>query len=138
MSLVVPDTAEVIALKAFLNHTPQDEDQILRLFKNNYDPVESSVVGDFTESDFSGYVEIALAGASWTVTGGSPTAATYAEQTFQSDADQTEQTAYGYYVVRDTGGELLWAERFPTPVAISENGDFVKVTPRITQKDEQD
>lgn len=138
MAIKVPNSAEVLALKAFLNHTPQDEDQLLKLFKNNYTPVEASVAGDFTEATFTGYSAIALTGSSWTISSGDPATAVYAEQTFTSSADQTAELVYGYYIVRDTGGEILWAERFSSPVSVSANGDYIKVTPRITQKDESD
>lgn len=132
MTLLVPNAGEAIALAALVNKTaPQDLK--LKLFKNNYTPVEASVAGDFTEADFTGYAEKSLTGASWTVTPGAPSNAAYAAQTFTSSANQTAQLVYGYYLVQGTSGTIVWAEKFTDgPYSISNLNDAISVTPVIT------
>lgn len=133
MALVVPNVGEVRLLKYALNHT-NAEDQIIRLYKNNYTPVEGSVAGDFTEATFTGYVSLPLTGSSWSIaTVSGVTTASYAAQGFTSSADQAAQDVYGYYIVDATSGILLWAERFTDgPYTIAVNGDQINVMPKIT------
>lgn len=131
MAGLVPEVGEVLALKAFLNHTA-GEDQVLRLFVNDYTPVEGSVAGSFTEMSTQGYASKALAGGSWVVTPGNPSSAAYAQQTWTFDGTGGATVVYGYYVVQDTSGLLMCAERFATPPTIANTGDQLKVTPTIT------
>lgn len=131
MAGLAPDAGEVLAFKNFLNHTaPQD--QLLKLFVNDYTPVEGSVDSDFTEMSTQGYADIALAGASWVVTPGSPTSAAYAQQTWTFDGTGGPTVVYGYYVVQAVSGIIMVAERFGTPPTIVNNGDQIKVTPNFT------
>jgi hypothetical protein len=131
MTLVLPNAGEVFMLSYFVNKSaPQD--LRLRLFKSNTTPAETDTTATFTEADFTGYANVTLTGANWTVTGGDPTVADYAQQSFTSSAAQTTQNVYGYYMTRVTGGELALAERFPdAPYPIANNGDIIRVTPRI-------
>lgn len=132
MSLVVCNQGEVLALKALLNHTA-GQNLVLRLFKSNTTPGETDTEATFTEADFTGYSAITLTGSSWTVNEGAPSDASYAQQTFTSSANQTTQNAYGYYLTQLTSGKLVYAERFTdAPYPITNNGDAIKVTPRIT------
>jgi hypothetical protein len=134
MTLRVPDVGEVRLLEIALGVVAQ-EDQILKLYKNNYTPVEGSAAGSFTEATWSGYAAAPLLGAYWsvvTVVYG-VTTASYAEQTFVSDTDQTAQLNYGYFIIGASSGVLLWAERFTDgPYSISVNGDEIRITPKIT------
>lgn len=131
MTLLVPDNGEGDALKYFVNKSTP-ENLVLKLFKNNYTPVEASIASNFTEADFTGYSALTLTGASWTVTEGSPSNAAYAEQSFTSSAGSQSQTIYGYYLVRATSGRIAYAEVFTTPFTIVNNGDVIKITPQIT------
>ena len=132
MTLVVPNVGEGVALAAFLNKTaPQD--QVLKLFKNDVTPGEADTAATYTEATFTGYSSKPLTGATWTVTPGAPSTASYPQQSFTSGADQTAQSIYGYYVVQATSGTLLWAERFTgAPYVIQNNGDAILVTPQFT------
>lgn len=132
MTLLVTNNGEGIALAALVNKTaPQDLK--LKLFKNNYTPLEASVTADFTEADFTGYSEKSFVAANWVVTEGAPSNAAYAAQTFTSSANQTSQSVYGYYIVQVTSGKVIWAERFTDgPYPIVNNGDAITVTPVIT------
>lgn len=131
MTLVVPNAIEIQALTALLTpgHT-------LRLYGNNYTPVETSVVGDFTEIVGGGYAAKALTFANWGITGGDPTIAIYnASQNWTYTGPvNAPGTVYGYFITKDSDGTLIYAERFPagslpfSPVA----GSVTRVLPRIT------
>jgi len=133
MAIVVPNQGEEIMLNAMLNKTaPQDLD--LCLYKNDYTIVEGSTEADVTVADFTGYAVIQLTAASWTTTPGAPTESAYAQQTFSSTAGSQNQPIYGYYVKQRTSAKLVWGERFSDgPYTIVNNGDQIKVTPKITQ-----
>ncbi len=132
MTLVLPDTGELIALKALFNNTA-GQDVKIKLFTNNITPSESDTAGTYTEANFTGYAALTLLGANWTFTGGAPSSASYAQQTFASTANQATQQVYGYFVVQATSGTLLYAERFPAgPYPIANNGDQILVTPTFT------
>jgi hypothetical protein len=132
MALLVSNQGEEIALAALLNKTaPQDLD--LCLFQNNYTPVETTTEADVTVATFTGYATIQLTAANWTITPGAPTEAAYAQQTFTSSAGSQNQSIYGYYLKQRTSGKLIYAERFSDgPYTIVNNGDAIKVTPKIT------
>jgi hypothetical protein len=132
MTLLVPNIGEELALKAFLNHTA-GQNLVLRLFQNNITPAETDVAVTYTEATFTGYANVTLTGSSWTVVQGAPTEATFAQQTFSSTAAQATQNIFGYYLTQVTSGSLAWAERFTDgPYPIANNGDQIKVTPKIT------
>jgi hypothetical protein len=131
MTLVLPDVGEGLMLKNFLNFTaPQDWS--LRLYQNNITPAETDVASTYTVSSWTGYANVTLTGANWTVTTGAPSAGDYAQQSFTSSANQTVQQTYGYYLVQTTSGLLGWAERFSDgPYPIANNGDIIRITPHI-------
>ena len=133
------NNGEDVALKYLTGKTASTENLVLRLYKSNTTPGDSDTAGTYTEADFTGYSSVTLTGASWTVTPGAPTSASYAQQSFASSANQTAQSIYGYYLTRASTGDLIAAERFSTgPFTIQNNGDTIKVTPTITAKDDQD
>jgi len=55
----------------------------------------------------------------------------YAEQTW-TFTGSFGATVYGYYVVQTTSGILMWAERDASPYTPANNGDQIKLTPKIT------
>lgn len=129
----IVNNGEKVALDYLVGKVTTVRNLILRLYKTNVTPSETTVVGDLTEADFTGYAAITLTGASWTTSGGDPATGSYAEQTFSSSADQTPQSVYGYYLTRATDGDLVAAEKFSNgPYVISNNGDTIKLTPTIT------
>jgi hypothetical protein len=138
VSLRVTDEGEVIALKALLNHTA-GQNLVLKLYQNNITPADADTAATYTEATFTGYANLTLTGASWTVSPGAPGVASYAQQTFTSSADQAAQNIYGYFLTQLGSGTLVYAERFTgAPFVIQNNGDSIKVTPRVTCKDELD
>jgi hypothetical protein len=113
----------------------------LRLFQNDVTDgltiaqIEALDETDFTEADFTGYSSVTL--SSWGVTPDDPSQADHATQEFVSTADQTQQTIFGYYFTRETGGQLVAFEEI-TPVIVEFDEDTILITPRITGRDEQD
>jgi hypothetical protein len=133
MALVVPNASEVIMLNYILNKDAPENISML-LYVNNVIPDENSTVATFTEmSNGLGYTTggISLTPGSWSVISGNPSQAEHTEVTWTFTG--AAGNVYGYYVTRDTGGELLWAERFTNgPFNITTNGDEIKITPRLT------
>jgi hypothetical protein len=129
MSLVVSDSAEIVLLQYLLNMTSPTH-PVLKLYKNDVTPSESTVIGGLTQATEAGYASITLPGTSWTTTQVSGvTTGVYSEQTFTFT---TGATIYGYYVTT-TGGSLLWVERFPgAPFILPDGGGQIAVSPRIT------
>jgi len=131
MTLLVPDTGEVVALKAFLNNTAAT-DPIIKLFATNVTPAETDTSATYTEAAGGGYAAKTCAGASWTFTAGAPSHADFAQQTWTfTGALTTNATIFGYFVVGTTSGTLLWAEAF-TSFTPANNGDQILLTPKIT------
>jgi hypothetical protein len=137
MALRIPNGAEALLLEILVNKTAA-QNLVLRLFKNDVTPADTDTVSNYTEADFTGYSAVTLTGANWTATPGDPTEIAYAQQSFTSSAGSQNQTIYGYYLTRATGGELIIAERFGTSYTIQNNGDTIKVTPKITGQDTAD
>lgn len=132
MPLVVFNQGEEIALAALLNKTaPENLDLVL--FKSNTTPGETDTEATYTAADFTGYATIEFTAASWTITPGAPTEAAYAQQTFTSTAGSQNQPVYGYIIKQRTSGKAILGERFGDgPYTIVNNGDAIKVTPKIT------
>ena len=125
MALVVPNEGKEQLLKILVNKE-SPSNVVLKLFRNNYNPVAGSKVGDFTESNTTGYVKKTLTGASWTVVEG---LASYAQQTFTYTGGGTH---YGYYITNNAEDTVLWAERFSdAPHTIPSGGGTEKVTVKL-------
>jgi len=130
MALLVPDVGEVLLLSYSLNKIAPGDSVKLKLFTNDYTPVEGSVVGDFTEADTAGYTAIDLAKADWTVeTATGTTTAAQPQKTFTLTGAGSH---YGYYITDIAGTGLLWAERFTdAPHAIPAGGGTEKITIKL-------
>ncbi len=129
MSLVVSNTGEIEMLKRIVGQTTTNI--VIHLYSNNYEPIETSVVGDFTESTGNGYTEKTLIAGSWSISG-DPTEASYAEQEFVYNADASTYSVYGFYMTNVAGTVLLWAEKFTDgPYIIQTAGGSIFVTPKI-------
>lgn len=137
--LVVSDISEILMLQYIVNMIAQDGGaapvgghRLLRLFKNDYTPVEGTLIGNITECTEAGYVPITLVGSSWTTTQSlGVTTAVYSQQTFTFT---TGVTAYGYYVTTIEGTpKLLWAERFSgsNGFQLPNTGGEIAIAPRL-------
>lgn len=132
MALVVPQNGEGDMLRAIVAHTVA-ETLHLRLYINDVTPAETDTTATFTNASFSGYGVIQLTGANWTITEGSPSSASYAEQSFTRSLTGTPELVYGYTVNRTPSNRLAWAERFADgPYSMGNDGDTIKITPTIT------
>lgn len=128
MALVVPDTLEVSILEWLL----ETADLKLKLFANNYEPNEKSVIASFTEVSGGGYAAKTLLSTDWTITANG--LAYQAAQTFEfSAATGGSGVIYGYYVTDTTGTVLKWAESLPSAVNpfTPGNTSFVRITPQF-------
>ena len=130
MTINVPDVGENLILEALVNKT-SPQDLVLKLFQNDVTPSDTDTAATYTEATFSGYAALTLTGATWGAASGGSIA--YPMQTFTSDAAQTLQNIYGYYMVQATSGKLVLAERFTNgPYAVTNQGDKIDLTPTIT------
>lgn len=132
MALVVPNLGAQEILSRALNKTATG-DLTLRLYTNDYTPVEGSAVGNFTEATFTGYAAASIPGSGATITNADPSEASWSAKVFTSSAGSQNQSVYGYYVTNVGSTIALWAERFTDgPYTIVNNGDTITVTPKLT------
>lgn len=133
MALVICDAGQIHLLTLMLKTAlGVDEPFSLHLFKNNVTPTTSSVAGDFTEANFSGYSSVVLSRASWVT----PTTVSTVAQTTYTGSSLTwtcsgsGNTIYGSYIL-DGSSHLVWAELFPDVKTLS-NGDTLNYMPVFT------
>lgn len=122
MPIVVPDLGERVLLRRMLTPESADSDPLyLRLYSNDYTPHRESLLADLTEATFSGYAPVALDPADWSapVTTGGVAQTVHGPGVYSWVASSGTQDVYGYYVTDETDSYLLWAERYPSPVAVS-------------------
>ena len=135
MPLKVPDVGEIFLLTELLNNTFTGAK--LRLFKNDYTPVDGSTLANFTQANFSGYAQIVLNAWGVAVTVAGRASADHAPVNFTHNGGATANNIYGYYVVDATEAELLFAERDPFgPVTMALLADNYRVILNVTGKSE--
>ena len=133
MALILADQGAVQILQAYFNNSwPASKNVVVKLYTNDYTPLDSSTTASFTEASGGGYVTKALANGSWgqSQVGGIEQEA-FAQQTwtFTGPLDGNA-TIYGYFVVGNNGsGNLVWAERLGAPFTPNNNGDQLLITP---------
>jgi len=108
----------------------------LLLFKNDYVPVDGTVVGDLVECDFLGYVlqhfdPVDFAAATWTPFVAQMLLTVFVTFT-ASGSLSTPQTAYGYYVL-DEDDNFQWAERWEVPF-VFEASSILNIKPALRQR----
>lgn len=134
MAGILPTEGEDRLLSRALGTTvPVDGDITLKLFVNDYTPVDASVNGDFTEMSTNAYAAKVLAQESWTVAQATGVAeGTYAQQAWTfDDTGGFPTTIYGYWLV-DEDDVVVGAERFATSYVVTEIGDVLRITPTLT------
>ena len=129
MTLLAPKEGEIRLLQRLVNLGPFN-DPMLKLFTNDYTPIDASVKANFTELAKAGYAAKRLTGANWSVTAvGATGQATFAQMTFTLTG---QCTSYGYFVTNQGATHCLWAERFSDgPYTIPSGGGSIKITPKI-------
>lgn len=109
MALVTTTEGEVQILNVLFGKTAA-ETLSVRLFVNDYIPVEASTLSSFVEASTYGYTPLTVSASSWTLTAGDPTYGTTPELMFPFSGPAGNM--YGYFVVGTTSGKVYWAERF--------------------------
>jgi hypothetical protein len=130
MALTVPYVGEVYLLNRMfyasgVNYT-------LRLYQAISSPISNStVLADFTECNFTGYVAKTLTSTSWSpaATVAGITSTNYPTQSWTCGA--TGNTVLGYYVVDPGGTVVLFAEAFSTSRTLV-SGDTLNLTLNFT------
>lgn len=100
------------------------------LFSNNYTPVVGSSWANLTEATFPGYSRQTPTFGTPTVTS-SVASSVGSQVTFTCTGGGASQDIYGWALIDTTPGtpEILAANRFSgAPIAMVNNGDFIKVT----------
>lgn len=118
MALVLSNEGEEQILNIFFGKISA-ENLVVKLYTNDYTPVEASVPGSFTEHSTFGYTAQTVLPAAWTITPGDPTYGTTADVVFSFTG--AAGNTYGYYIVGATSGKLYWAERFGNGVINIQN-----------------
>lgn len=114
-------------------HPALGSDTTLRLFKNNVTLVRGTVIGDLTQSTYSGYAAVALSSPSdGGIDANNWDTWSWALATFQQTGASSTETAYGYYVTDDADTTLLWGENFTTPQVFTNSGDGFTITPTFS------
>ena len=139
MALVVPDAGELELLNKMLKAAlSSDEDYILRLFKSDITLGSSTVAADLNaiEADFTDYEEKTLTRAGW---GAAATSSGKAQSVYSAEQSWTcgasGNTIFGYYILGDISGVLLWAEKFSsTRILVDET--VLNLTPVFTLSSE--
>lgn len=113
----------------------------LRLFKNDIDPNEDTVVGDFSEADYSGYSPFDLSASGvWSIpaiNASGKMQTVFPELTFAHSGGGTSNDIYGYFVYDLAGGALIYSERFTdAPYAMDVPADQINIALRFTAETE--
>jgi len=101
----------------------------LRLFQNNATVDEDTVIGDLTEATFSGYIEATPTFGGAAINGNDNAQADGSSETFTHSGGGTNNTIYGWYLVDNGSGDLVWAEKYGAPVSMNAGGLFITVQP---------
>jgi hypothetical protein len=130
MTIKVPNNGEEAMLKDALGLTTP-ANLTLKLYTNNYTPVDASTASSFTEMTGQSYAAKTLSMGSWTESSVAGVAtAVYPVQTWTFSAGGPT-TIYGYYVV-GADGIIRWAEKFAAPFIAEFSGDAIVLTPQLT------
>lgn len=136
--ILVPDEGEKAMLDVTLR-APLVTDIVLslRLFKNDFVPSASTVLGSFVEADFTGYYRRDLPRADWsapaTVNGRARSEHGTAPLVWTNTG--AAQTVYGYYILDPGTAFIWWCERFDTERELN-TGDRLVVKPALTARSE--
>ena len=96
------------------------ESTLVHLFTNNFAPSKVSVLADFTEATFDGYVAAAIAGVGWTAAYLNAVAnaerSTLAQVEFLASGVAVQESIWGYYLTDNPATVVRFAERFAAAV----------------------
>ena len=127
MALSVCDNGELIALKALIGATAQTEDFVVGLFISNITPAEGDTAATYTANEAAGggYARKTLTKATWVV---SANPITYPAQTWTFTGALTGSAViYGYFILRATTLDLIYAENFGASFQPLANNDALTI-----------
>lgn len=133
MSLVLTNVGDLSLLTQIVAFWNGAGDVIIHLVKADWTPSETTVESDMTEATFAGYSEQTATG--WTApTTVSSKAKTVADVLiFTRSTTGTAQTIYGYWAEpSDSPGDVLWSEKFSSPITLTNAGEGIALTPTFT------
>lgn len=108
----------------------------VRLFTNNYSPINTTKVSDFTEATFTGYAaqNVPTLSADFINSDGNAEFAATAQNIWTASDAVSPNTVYGYWVADETSTPiLLWCEKFDTPVDMLAGGNTLMLLLRFIQ-----
>ena len=104
MAAICPDVGEKVLLEKIL-----EDNYVLKIYKNDYTPSESTVLGDLQECDVAGYAPVTLVAGTWDVQqSGGQTFGVYKDIKFTFTAGSRN---YGYYITNAVN-QLIFVESF--------------------------
>jgi len=129
MALILADSGAVDILTVYLANRYMK----LKLFTSDSTPTDDDSLASYIIAAGGGYADITLDVTSWVVsTTNDPRDAAYPEQTFTFTTLLTSSAIiYGYLCCDTASTNLFWGERFSTSFKPQNNGDIVKVTPKL-------
>lgn len=135
MSLVFPTEGLLEwADKAVKDALSTDENQTLKLYKNNYTPTAADTSGSlpYTVADFTGYSNKTLTRSGWNAATTVSTSAQSVYGTTQTySCSGGSQDIYGLFCLAATSGKILFAQKFPSVRTVA-SGDTLSLIPSIT------
>lgn len=103
------------------------------LYQNDYFPTLNSVIADFTDATYPGYVRqnVNFPNAEQFDPQGHCFIVGNALTFLSTGAPQPHQRIYGYYISNAAGNRIVWAERFPRRVWVRQAGVQIVLSPRF-------
>ena len=112
------------------------DDVVVRLFVNDIQPGQNSVLADFVEATFGGYA--ASAAVVWSDPYSLPDGSAVVDGggfTVVCTGTPVDETIYGYYLTKSgVGGALVEAVRLATPIPIGQVGDGGTIVPQAKMR----
>lgn len=135
MAFIYGNDGEKESLDSIFNNANHIANWKARLCKNDVTPSAASVLGDFTEADYSGYAQISITGG-WTIPiteGGGKAEIRRVEIEYQHNGGGVDNDIYCVYVVNSTTGKYIGAERLTSPPkAMTPSDPFLTWKPKLT------
>lgn len=118
-NIVVPDAQVQTALNLYYGSGSFTGPQLAHLFNNNLTPTPVNVLGDFTETSYSGYAaqSFSYSGPSGVVPG--QYALTGTVVNFPMNGGGSPETLYGIFVTHFGTGAFLFSWRFASPIVLN-------------------
>jgi hypothetical protein len=130
-SAVIPQTAWLAMLTELTTVAMLWAGAKLHLGKTNIPITGSTLIGDFTEADFTNYA--ASAAVTWATPGYTPgnvAVVTGDLKTFSTGASPTVfNTIYNWYLTDSAGTALLFARTLDTPIVLSGPLQLIEIIP---------